>query len=67
MKVLETTEVLPAPFMSEEAIRARVEERRREIIASGGIIVSERRIRNIAFDRRGERTTTQIVVDWTKA
>lgn len=63
--VVETEHVLPTPWAKDEAERlAHVEKARAEFIALGGQIIEEHRVRNIAFDRRGERTTWKFRVRW---
>jgi hypothetical protein len=51
--------VCPAPFVSETERQRKVDAARRGIVLDGAVITSERRIRNDAFDKRGEKTTTK--------
>lgn len=56
------TSILPAPFMSDEDRIAAVWDARRSAHLDGYWIVEQRPVRNAAFDRRGERTSTRFVV-----
>lgn len=56
------TVTLPTPFMTEECRLARLEEERQKLRAMGMMIISERRVRNPAFDKKGERTTFNITI-----
>jgi hypothetical protein len=55
------TAVVPAPFITEEARAERVEAARREIVLDGYLITREKLVHNNAFDKRGEKTTTEFV------
>lgn len=55
------TAVVPAPFTTDAERQERVEAARREIVLDGYLITRERLIRNDAFDKRGEKTTTEFV------
>lgn len=63
-RLLETTHLLPCPFMDESERERRVEAARREFVEAGGRIIRERRCRNEAFDRRGEKSSHEFVVEW---
>jgi hypothetical protein len=56
----EFTGEVPAPMCSEIERAERVENARRGIWLDGMFIESERRVRNPAFDKRGEKTTTEL-------
>lgn len=56
------TSLFPCPGGTETERQQRVAEVRRAAWFSGYYIVEERRVRNEAFDRRGEKTTTRFVV-----
>jgi hypothetical protein len=53
---------LPAPLVTEVVRQARVDEAKRSAWLEGYWIVSERRTRNPVFDKRGEKSTTELVV-----
>lgn len=55
----EFTAVVPAPLVAEAERQERVDAARREIILDGYLITRERLIHNKAFDKRGEKTTTE--------
>ena len=56
------TSLLPAPMMDEGRRAALVERARRAAILDGYHVVSQRCVRNPAFDGRGEKTSTRFVV-----
>lgn len=53
--------LVPAPMKSEVERAALVEEARRCLWLQGFWIEKERRLENSVFDRKGEKTTTEIV------
>ena len=53
--------VCPAPFCPDEEREQRFEEARRALILDGYHIVRETRVRNAAFDKKGEQTTMKLV------
>ena len=56
------TSLLPAPMVDEAGRAAMVERARQAAALDGYHVVSCRRVRNPAFDTRGEKTTTRFVV-----
>lgn len=56
------TSVLPAPFATEDERLRLVLNARMSAHIDGYWIVEERPIRNVAFDKRGEKTSTRFVV-----
>lgn len=65
VRVLEETRVVPMPAVAgwTEAGRLAHMARIRESVAeAGAVIVKERRFRNAAFDRSGERSSWEFVV-----
>lgn len=67
-ELLETTHVVPMPAVAgwTEDQRLDYMEAHRKIMARrGGRIVKERRVRNTAFDNRGEKTSWEFVVEWS--
>jgi hypothetical protein len=56
------TSLLPAPMMCEDRRAALIEQARCAAILSGYHIVSQRCVRNPAFDGPGEKTSTEFVM-----
>lgn len=66
-QLIQTEHMVPAPDVAgwTEATRLAEFERLRAVLRDdGGLIIAERRIRNDAFDKRGERTTLLLTVKW---
>ena len=54
----------PAPFMIDEAHRLKYfDDKRNELRRMGYRILSERRVKNPAFDRGNKRTTLKVKID----
>jgi hypothetical protein len=53
--------VCPAPMLSDSKREERFEAAKRGITLDGYHLVSERRVRNKTFDRKGEKTTLKLV------
>ena len=53
---------IPTPFMTEAQRLVEVSNKRKELEAQGMMIISERRVRNIAFDNKDERTTFNLTI-----
>lgn len=67
--LLSTEHVVPMPAVAgwtEEKRRTQLQALRVAFEKHGGRVISERRIRNTAFDERGEKTTTKFVVEWSR-
>ena len=67
-RLLETEHIIPTPAIAgwtEETRLAELERCKAAIRSEGGDIILERRIRNTAFDARGERTTFTLKVKWS--
>jgi len=68
MTLLSTDHIVPMPALAgwtEEKRTAEMTRIRADIAAQGGVITVERRIRNTAFDDRGQRTSWTFHVKWT--
>ncbi len=65
IQVIRTTHTIPTPWAKSEDERlAKVSRFRDAVARAEGVVVSERRVRNPAFDRRAERTTFEFVIEW---
>lgn len=61
------TRLLPTPRVAgwtEEGRELRAAKVRAEFVKAGGVVLSQDRIRNRAFDKRDERTTFKFVVEY---
>ena len=66
-QLISTDHIVPMPRTASWTEEKRVAEMTRiraDIAAQGGVITSERRVRNIAFDDPGDRTTWKFHVRW---
>ena len=55
------TSIIPCPNCSEIEIQDKIKKGRLCLYAEGFIVTEERRIRNSAFDKKGEKTSTRLV------
>lgn len=65
-----TTHTMPTPAVAGWTETERIQRAkavREDFERKGGRVIQERRVRNIAFDEPGERTTYIFVVDWDAA
>lgn len=62
--------LLPTPRAvgwTEEGREKKAAEVRAEFVKAGGLVLSQNRVRNRAFDKRDERTTFKFVVEYRTA
>jgi hypothetical protein len=67
-RLISTGHTVPMPRLASWTEEKRVVEMSRiraDIAAQGGLITSERRVRNVVFDDPGERTTWKFNVRWS--
>lgn len=61
-EMIKATCIFPCPGVDEAERQRRLNEHRKNVWGNGCIIESETRIHNPVFDKKGEKTTTKMVM-----